>query len=294
MIKFLLKGILRDRSRSLLPILIIAIGVGLTVILSGYLKGAFGDIIDQNARFSTGHVKVMSQAYSENVDQIPNDLALLEAAQWMDTLRTSFPEMQWIQRIKFGGMIDVPDSTGNTKAQGPATGLALDLFTEESGENKRMNLQTSLVTGQLPEVSGQAIIGHNFAEKLSLEIGDEITLFGSTMYGSMTFQTFAISGTIRFGTAAMDKGALLIDIRDAQQLLDMNNATGEILGYLKSGVYDQPTIGEITATFNAAYTKDDDEFSPVMLSLREQNNLESLLDYSNVMSGIFIFVFVDI
>ncbi len=292
MIKFLLKGILRDRSRSLLPIIITALGVGLTVLLSGYLKGAFGDIIDQNARFDTGHVKVMTQAYNENKDQIPNDLALLDASEWIDTLQTEIPEMQWIQRIKFGGLIDVPDKNGNTRAQGPTTGMALDLFSGKSGENKRMNIEASLVTGTIPKNPGEAIIGYDFAEKLNLKLGDEITFFGSTMNGSMTFKTFKISGTIRFGTSAMDKGALIIDITDAQLMLDMNNASGEILGYLKSGVYDQDVVDKIATTFNGKYKKTTDEYSPVMLTLREQNNLASLLDYADVMSAMFIFIFV--
>mgnify|MGYP000321348991 CR=1 FL=1 len=291
MIKFLLKGILRDRSRSMLPIIITALGVGLTVLLSGYMKGAFGDIIDQNARFETGHVKIMTQAYAENKDQIPNDLSLLDASQWIDTLNTESPEMQWIQRTKFGGLIDVPDENGDTKAQGPATGMALELLNSSSGENERMNIEASLVTGTVPKQSGEAIIGHDFAEKLGLKLGDEVTFFGSTMNGSMTFKTFAISGTIKFGTPAMDKGALIVDISDAQLMLDMENATGEILGFLKSGVYDQDDVSEITRTFNNKH-KNADEFSPEMFTLRDQNNLASLLDYADVMSALVIFIFV--
>ena len=112
------------------------------------------------------------------------------------------------------------------------------------------------------------------------------------MNGSMTFKTFKISGTIRFGTSAMDKGALIIDITDAQLMLDMDNASGEILGYLKSGVYDQDVVDKIATTFNGKYKKTTDEYSPVMLTLREQNNLASLLDYADVMSAMFIFIFV--
>lgn len=291
MIEFLLKGILRDRSRSMLPIIITALGVGLTVLLSGYMKGAFGDIVDQNARFETGHVKVMTQAYAENKDQIPNDLSLLDASQWIATLQRDVPQMQWIQRIKFGGLIDVPDAAGNTRAQGPTTGMALQLFDSNSGENKRMNIESSLVTGSIPKKSGEAIIGHDFATKLHLKLGDEVTFFGSTMNGSMTFKTFAISGTIKFGTPAMDKGALIVDLSDAQFMLDMENATGEILGYLKSGVYDQEAVSAITTTFNSKY-KTADEFSPEMFSLRDQNNLASMLDYADTMSALVIFIFV--
>ena len=77
MINYLIKGILRDKNRSLIPIIVITIGVMLTIFLSGFLKGAMGDIVDQNARFETGHVKIMSRAYAQNKDQLPNDLALL-------------------------------------------------------------------------------------------------------------------------------------------------------------------------------------------------------------------------
>src|SRR5664279_671932 len=78
MIKFLFKGILRDRSRSLLPVIVVTIGVFLTVFMSGFMKGVYGDITDLNAKFTTGHVKILTRAYAENADQIPNDLALTD------------------------------------------------------------------------------------------------------------------------------------------------------------------------------------------------------------------------
>ena len=44
MIKFLFKGIIRDKSRSLLPVIVVALGVFLTVFMSGFMKGVFSDI----------------------------------------------------------------------------------------------------------------------------------------------------------------------------------------------------------------------------------------------------------
>ena len=52
MIKFLLKGLIRDKSRSRLPVIVVAIGVMLTVFLHAYIKGFMGDMIEMNARFS--------------------------------------------------------------------------------------------------------------------------------------------------------------------------------------------------------------------------------------------------
>ena len=292
MIRFLLKGILRDKSRSLLPIVVVSIGVALTVVLSAYMKGAFGDMIDQNARFETGHVKVMTKAYAENKDQLPNDLALLEIDSLTQSLQSDFPQMQWVKRIRFGGLIDVPDEQGESKGQGPAAGIAIDLLNEISGEAKRMNIESSLVNGRMPKQKGEAIIGHDFSQKLNVNIGDEVTYFGTTMNGSMTFQNFVICGTIRFGAAAMDRGALVLDIADAQQMLDMENGTGELLGFSKLNVYDDDEAHDMADFFNAKYANSDDEFAPIMFPLKEQNNLGEMLDFSDVMSGIFIFIFV--
>ena len=292
MIQFLFKGIMRDKSRSILPIIVVSIGVALTVVLSAYMKGAFGDMIDQNARFETGHVKVMTKAYAENKDQLPNDLAILEVEALIQSLQKEFPQMQWVKRIRFGGLIDVPDEKGESKGQGPAAGMALDLFNEKSGESKRMNIESALVTGAFPTKKGEVIIGHDFAQKLNLNIGDQVTYFGTTMNSSMTFQNFIVSGTIRFGAAAMDRGVIIVDITDAQRMLDMENATGELLGFSKLNVYNNEEAQLMADQFNKKYADIEDEFAPVMLPLKQQNNLGEMIDYSDMMSGIFIFIFV--
>jgi len=292
MIKFLLKGVLRDKNRSVLPIIIISAGVALTVFLSGYLKGALVDIIDQNARFETGHVKVMTRAYAQNKDQMPNDLALLDAEALTASLAQQFPDYQWVNRIRFGGLIDAPDELGESNGQGPAAGLALEIFSKAGGEVERLNIAGSLVSGKLPGKTGEALIGYEFAQKLKLRIGDEITYMGTTMNGSMTFANFTISGTIRFGVAAMDKGAVIIDISDARQMLDMADGAGEILGFSKNKIYFDEAAQQTTEIFNAQHAGSTNEFAPVMLRLKEQNNLAGYLDYVDSFSAMFVIIFI--
>ena len=292
MIKFLFKGIIRDKSRSILPIVVIALGVSLTIVLSGFLSGAMTDMVDQNARFETGHVKIMSRAYAENKEQLPNDLALLGVESLVTFLRTNYPELQWVERIRFGGLLDAPDANGESKGQAPAAGIAINLLDASSGEVERMNIEKAIVSGALPDNANEALIGDEFAKKLKLKIGDEVTYFGTTMNGSMTFQNFIISGTIRFGMAAMDKGAILLDITSARQMLDMQNGAGEILGFFQNGVYNDKKALALETSFNNQFENNPDEYSPIMFTLRSQNNLGDLLDYANSMSAIFVMIFV--
>lgn len=292
MIDFLIKGILRDKNRSLLPVIIVSIGVFLTVLLTAWLKGVFTDMIELNANFSTGHVKIMTRAYAENANQAPNDLALLGTGELISDLEETYPGLDWVQRIRFGGLLDVPDSSGDTRAQGPVIGQGIDLFSPGSRELARMNIRKSLVSGSVPDQSGEALISHDFADRFRVAIGDEVTLFSSTMYGSMAFTNFIVAGTVRFGTAALDRGAIIIDITDAQVSLDMQDAAGEILGYFQSGVYYDEKATAVKETFNAAYADNTDEFAPEMVQLKDQSGLDEYLAYADSMSGIMITILV--
>ncbi len=291
MIKFLLKGILRDKSRSLLPIIVVAIGVFLTVFLVCWITGALNDSIEMSANFNTGHLKVMTRAYEKDRQQMPNDLAIIGAGSLTNVLKKDYPQLDWVQRIRFGGLIDFPDANGETRVQGPVVGWGIDLFSPGSKEKDRFNIEASIVDGKYPQQPGDALITADFAQKYNVKPGDEFTFFGTTMDGSMAFYNFRVAGTVRFGSSALDRGAIIIDIKDAQQALTMDDAAGEILGYFPIS-YNQEEAPIITNDFNQQHANDPDEFAPVMITLREQEGMAQYLDYSATMSGIMVGVFV--
>ena len=114
MIKFLIKGMLRDHHRSLFPIIVVAFGVLLTTVIYSYINGEMNDLIDSNARFDTGHLKVMTRSYNDLVSQVPNDLALTGVESISRSLNKKYPEYDWTSRIRFIGLLDVPDENGET------------------------------------------------------------------------------------------------------------------------------------------------------------------------------------
>jgi len=292
MIKFLLKGILDDRSRSLLPIIVVGLGVALTVLLHGWITGALGDSIEMNADFNSGHLKVMSRAYAKDYEQMPNDLALLEADPLVKKIKNDYPDLDWVRRIRFGGLIDFPDEKGETRAQGPVVGWAIDLFTPGSTEIERFKLQGAVLNGKLPSKPGEALITNDFATKFKVKPGDAFTLFGTTMDGGMAFRNFTVAGTVRFGSSVVDRGAIIADITDIRKALGMEGAAGEILGYFNAGVYDDKKATFLMNDFNQKYRVDKDEYAPQMIRLRDQGGMAEYLDISNAMGAIMVFIFV--
>ena len=292
MIKFLLKGILRDKSKSLIPVCVISLGVFITVFMSGFVDGVLSEMISSNANLDTGHLKVMTKPYNENKDQLPNDLALLEIDLLIESLESEYPNLEWVPRIKFGGILDVPDVNGETIIQGPGIGLGLSILGEDKGEIERLSIQKSIVRGSMPENPNEILLSEVFSKKLKINPGDEVTFFGSTMEGSMVFESFVMSGTVMFGNPVLDRSTFIVDFKKTQMILDMENGSSELLAYFKTDFYDDKTALKIESNFNKKYLKSEDEFAPIILSLRNQNDLGATLDLVNSFSFIFISIFV--
>jgi putative ABC transport system permease protein len=292
MTKFLIKGLIRDRSRSLFPVLMVCAGAFLTVFIYSYMKGAIGDMVDSSARFDTGHVKIMTIAYSELSDQMPNDLALLGVGALMEKIEKDNPDIVWTSRIKLGGLLDIPDENGQTRSQGPVFGIGIDLFSPDSTEIDILNLKKSIVRGRIPQNRNEILISESFAQKLGVGIGETATLISSTMQGSMTMHNLKVAGTIRFGMQALDKSTMIADINDVRDALDMKDGASEIVGFTKDMVYADRAMVKVAQEFNRKYSHKDDEFSPVMLSLGEQGGLKDILQMANAIGGIIVMVFV--
>jgi len=292
MIRFLFKGLLRDKNRSLLPILVVTAGVSLTVLTYCYINGILGDTVEFSAKYSSGHVKIMTRAYADNKHQVPNDLALTEVSDLLADLKKDYPNIEFVQRINFSGLLDSPDEHGETKKQGVVVGMAADLISENTKEIERLNLEGALRKGRYPEKSNEVLISDDFAGKLEVEPGDPVTLITSTMYGGMSIQNFVVAGTIEFGIQIMDRSGMIADITGIQNALDMYDACGELLGFLDRPNYDDIAAFNVENTFNDKYSDPNDEFSPVMTRLRNDSIMSGYFDMIDGFIGIIITVFV--
>jgi ABC-type transport system, involved in lipoprotein release, permease component len=286
MLAFLVKGMCRDRHRSLLPLIVVVIGVFVIVTIEGIFGGLTSNMLNMTAHYQTGHLRVMTKAYSQEEAQKPNAFALLEVEALTADLRTAYPEMDWTSRILFGALLDIPDEKGETRAQGPVSGQAIDLLRPESQEVERMGLLKAVHEGRLIEQPGEILVSIDFAERFGLKPGHVASLFGSTMYGSLCLKNFEVVGILRFGNSFLDKGAVIIDISDARQFLDMEDAAGEIFGFFSAKSYKEAPAEEMKHDFNQRYEDENDEFVPIMSKLTDDVTVAETLLYIQVVSAV--------
>lgn len=292
MIGFLLKGLLRDRSRSLFPVLTVVAGVALTVVAFSWIRGTEADIIQANASFSTGHLRLTTVGYLREPEQTANELAIRDLDSALSQLRELAPEIRWTPRIRFSGLLDLPDSAGETRAQAPVGGLALDLLTPGSPEREVLNLERALVSGRLPRASDEILVSDLLARRLGLQPGERSTFIGTTGSGSLTTANFTVVGTIRFGITAVDRGGILGDISGIAPALDMEGAAGEVLGFFPDGIYRETASERLARAFEQRYADPGNDLSLLLGHLRSDRGLATLLDLAGVVTGALIALFV--
>ena len=271
MMYFLTKGLLRDRSRSLFPVIIIKITVAIVIFATGFMKGSMNSVFQSTAVIISGHEKVVTRAYKEESQMLPNDLALLNVDQIIRNLDKEYPDHFWSPRITFGGLLDMPDKNGETRDQGPVYALGIDLLNTGSRIIEIWELDKNLVYGRLPKTFNEALIGQKLADKLNITVGDTATYIGTTVHNAFTTYNFTIVGTFDLQKGQADSQMMLVDISGARKALDMENAASEILGFTHSLFYDDDKAVSLRSNYNENYSDSSDIFSPVMMALRDSS-----------------------
>ena len=295
MIHFLTKGLLRDRSRSLFPVIIITITVTIVIFAIGFMKGSMNSVFLNTAVIISGHEKIVTRAYKEESQMLPNDLALLDVDQIIINLNKEYPDHFWSPRITFGGLLDIPDKNGETKDQGPVFALGVDLLNSNSRISEIWELDKNLVNGRLPKTYDEVLISQKLANKLNISIGDTATYIGTTMHNAFTTYNFIVVGIFDLRKGQADSQMMLVDISGARKALDMENAASEIFGFTHSLFYNDDKAVDLRSSYNEIYSDTSDIFSPIMMALRDSSQqMGSMVDFVDafltIIGAIFLII----
>jgi len=258
------------------------------------MKGTLNSLLLDTAVILTGHEKIVTRAYSEESQLMPNDLALLDVDRLIDDLNQDYQDFFWSPRITFAGLLDVPDENRETRSQGPVIAFGLDLLSDGSRQAEIWELKRFLVSGNLPKDSSDVLISSKLANQLNITIGEIVTFIGSTMDNAFTTYNFNVSGTFNLKKGQTDKQMMLVDLSGARLALDMDNAASAIFGFTHSLYYDDEAAVALRTHYNNTNSDSLDIFSPFMLALRDGNQMGTMVDISGamlaIMGGVFMVV----
>ncbi|AZR72177.1 ABC transporter permease [Anoxybacter fermentans] len=219
------KNLSRNKLRSSISIAAIAISVCMVVMIRGFMLGILDSMVTLHIQYNSGHIKIVDQDYQKKERLLslnhPVDGFSGEGVQKMADKLKEIPGIERvIQRLKFGAAASYEDKLIGMMGWGvkPADELA---FTD---------IENQLVEGRMvKEGYKEVVLGTDLLKKLNLKVGDKITLFYTTAFGSFKGTTFEIVGRIESGLKLLDEIVFYIPLDQAQRILNMPDQVTELL-----------------------------------------------------------------
>jgi ABC-type lipoprotein release transport system permease subunit len=197
----------RNKRRSVLTLVAMALGMALLIVMSGLTEGAIAGSLENSIRLQTGHLQVREESYDEDKvslewDDLLNDpQGLVAQIRTLEGVRVATPVL-WAN-----GMLTVRDESVGVQVFG------IDPLSEAYAP-----IRDGLVAGDFltPDDRGGVLMGQRLAESLGLAIGQRIVLVVSTADQQPDEATFTIRGLYATGVASYDETRVFLPLSKAQ------------------------------------------------------------------------------
>jgi ABC-type lipoprotein release transport system permease subunit len=197
----------RNKRRSALTLIAVAMGLGLVIALHGFEMGAIQGMVDGNIRVQTGHVQVRGESYDEDKvslkweDLLQEPQALAAQAQMLPDVRAAAPVL-WAS-----GILNTAEESVGTRVYG------IDPLSEMAAPYRE-----GLVAGEFlaPDDRSGVLISQRLARSLGLTAGDDVSLLINTSGEQPDEATFTIRGLYDTGLPAFDEATIFLPLAKAQ------------------------------------------------------------------------------
>lgn len=206
------RNIWRNRRRTVLTLLAIGVGLGLTLFTRGLQLGTYQLTIDYNVSLSVGHIQIHRDGYWEHQD-LSNSF---EAAE-VDTARiAALPEVMAVSpKLVVDALVAVGDAESSAaRLQGvlPRHESALSVVPDNMVEGEWLR----------PGDQRGAVIGQTLAGNLSATVGDTLVYFTQGRYGSTCAGLYTIRGIFSAGERQMDAFTVFVPLHALQPQVSMD------------------------------------------------------------------------
>ena len=197
----------RNKRRSVLTLVAVALGMALLIVMSGLTEGAIAGSLENSIRLQTGHLQLREESYDEDEvsleweDLLNDPQGLVAQIRTLEEVRVATPVL-WAN-----GMLTVRDESVGVQVFG------IDPLSEAYAP-----IRDGLVAGDFlaPDDRGGILIGQRLAESLGVTVGQQIVLVVSTADQQPDDATFTIRGLYATGVASYDETRVFLPLSKAQ------------------------------------------------------------------------------
>ena len=212
------RNIWRHKRRTNLTLAGIAFSCFLFVFATPVQYGAFDSMIDLSLRMFMGHAQVQKEGYLDN----PQMSTVIDNASKITERLRATGKYDAIG-IRIAGFALVSSEQRSYGAQ--------VLGVETKNERTISGLPETIRDGSFLSADDalEVVIGRALARNLKVAVGDELTLLGSGMDGSVAASILTISGIFESGDDQLDRFMVEIPIKTFQSMFSMGDSAHMII-----------------------------------------------------------------
>lgn len=219
--QLILRNPLRQKWRSALTLGGIAVGVALLVWSNAFVGAWMQALVRGATAVELGQVQLHDPAYVARASlfhTMPEDAALLDDLRGIAGVRGA------TLRVHAAGLV------GNEQRSSVARIVGIDPTHEPTVTTLDQAVRTGAWLPPTPSPDGPrlALVGEHLARQLGVAVGDELVVFAQAADGSLGNDLLRIHGILRTGNTAIDRGAVYLDLRDAQYLAALEDRAHEV------------------------------------------------------------------
>ena len=240
-LKMAFRDLGRNRRRSFFSALAVGGGLALLILMASVVEGEMGGALENTIRLQSGRIQIRAATYNENKSSLkwedlvanPDEIAAKIAA--FDQVEAATP------RLYASGFL----SSGTQSAGAKITGI--DPLSPASDPYRE-----GIISGQYlsPDDRDTVLIGKPMAEKLNLDVGDNVGLSLNTADGTVQEQTFIVKGIYTTNTFGFDSTTVFLPLAKAQAMTQTENHASTIFVLLKDTLMTDTVAPALSVSSN--------------------------------------------
>jgi ABC-type lipoprotein release transport system permease subunit len=220
------RNIWRNRRRSILSILAVAVSCALLIVSMALQRGSYSDMIRHTVQMHCGHVQIQHPDYREDRD-------LISCIEQPDRILQHMDKMPHIAgaapRINAPVLLAGENSTFGAMLLGVDPGREPEVSTITNRLKKGTWLSAERPDG--------IILGEKLARNLNLKAGDDLVFIGQAMDGSTAAGRATVLDIFSFGVDELDRNAAAMNLSVIQEAFAMENKASAIAVLLENDRY---------------------------------------------------------
>lgn len=231
-IKLALRGLLRNRRRSMMTLLAIALGFAAISLFAGYTHNVYGGLERQSIHGELlGHLTLSKRGMNKEGKLNPERYMLNaeEVARITGLLQHEAHVKLVAPRLSLSGLISNGRASTIFIAEGISPeamqGLQAGVLTEEE---ERTGMYADIIKKLDPLHSENALLSFGLADMLHLKKGGQASLLSNTLTGQANALDITVEGTFDTGNAGSNDKFSFMSLSLAQTLYDTNGAADRL------------------------------------------------------------------